>query len=90
MGEAIAPSLDQTTMQELIAVTTQNILTWGKVIRIIYRTDHFSVLQLLAGTMVASAKTEKRSQRRISATTVCARMGKSRAPYWIAPTVSQS
>ena len=44
VGEAIAPSLDRTTMQELIAVTTQDILTWGKVIRIIYHTDHISVL----------------------------------------------
>ena len=69
-GEAIAPSLDQTTLQKPIVVTTQNILTWGKVIRIvIYHSDHNSVLQLLAGTMVASAKTEKRSRRRISATT---------------------
>ena len=55
-----------------------------------YLSDLIFLLQLLAGLTVASAKTEKRSQRRISATTVCARMGKSRAPYWIAPTVSQS
>ena len=90
VGEAIAPSFDQTTMQELIAVTTQNILTWGKVIRIMYRTDHISVLQLLAGTMVASAKTEKRSPRRISATTVSATMEKLLVQRWLAPTVSQS
>jgi len=71
VAEATVRSLDQTTMQEPIAVTTQNIHTRGK---------------LLAGLTVASAKTEKRSRRRISATTVCARMEKSRAPYWIAPT----
>ena len=88
-GEAIAPSLDQTTLQKPIVVTTQNILTWGKVIRIvIYHSDHNSVLQLLAGTMVASAKTEKRSRRRISATTVSATMEKLLVQRWLAPTVS--
>jgi len=71
VGEATAASLDRTTMQEPIAVTTQNIHTRET---------------LLAGLTVASAKTEKCSRRRISATTVCAWMGKSHAPYWIAPT----
>jgi len=71
VAEATVPSLDQTTMQEQIAVTTQNIHTREK---------------LLAGTMVASAKTEKRSQRRITATTVCATMGKLFVQRWLAPT----
>ena len=90
VGEATVRSLDRTTMQEPIAVTTQNIRTREKVIMMFYLSDLIFLLQLLAGLTVASAKTEKRSQRRISATTVCARMEKSRAPYWIAPTVSQS
>ena len=87
VGEATVRSLDRTTMQEPIAVTTQNIRTREKVIMMFYLSDLIFLLQLLAGTMVASAKTEERSRRRISATTVCATMEKLLVQRWLAPTV---
>lgn len=71
VGEATVRSLGRTTMREPIAVTTQNIHTREK---------------LLAGLTVASAKTEKRSRRRITATTVSATMEKLFVQRWLAPT----
>lgn len=88
VGEATVPSLDRTTMREPIAVTTQNIHTREKVIMMFYLSDLIFLLQLLAGLTVASAKTEKRSRRRISATTVSATMEKLLVQRWLAPTVS--
>ena len=88
VGEATVRSLDQTTMREPIAVTTQNIHTRETVIMMFYLSDLIFLLQLLAGLTVASAKTEKRSRRRISATTVSATMEKLLVQRWLAPTVS--